>query len=149
MPVGDTLKLLSRGFKSESAEETFALGASFAETLRSGAFVALSGDLGAGKTAFAKGMAAGLGVSCAVKSPSFNICCIYDGAGGVKFVHIDAYRLSGAEAFEDLLVEEIAPEPRIICVEWPEKIAGAIPEDAIEIRFEILEDASHFIKFAD
>lgn len=67
----------------------------------------------------------------------------------MKFVHIDAYRLSGAEAFEDLLIDEIAPSPKIVCVEWPEMAGEAIPDNAVKIRLEILQNGSHFIKFYD
>lgn len=67
----------------------------------------------------------------------------------MKFVHIDAYRLSGAEAFEDLLIDEIAPSPKIVCVEWPEMAGEAIPDNAVKIRLKILQNGSHFIKFYD
>ncbi len=149
MVESDIAGLLSRGFESKSAEDTLALASAYAKTLKPDAFIALSGDLGAGKTAFAKGLAAGLGVEGAVKSPSFNVCSIYEASKGVKFVHIDAYRLSGAEAFEDLLIDEIAPSPKIVCVEWPEMAGEAIPDNAVKIRLEILQNGSHFIKFYD
>lgn len=146
MSGGNTTEILKQGFRSGSAESTLKLSSFFASELPADCFITLSGDLGAGKTTFVKGLAQGLGVKEMVKSPSFNIYGIYDTAGGGKLVHLDAYRLSGAEAFDDLLLDEIVPGDKIVCVEWPEMVADALPPDAYALKFDILEDGSHFMK---
>ena len=91
--------------------------------------VALSGGLGAGKTAFVKCLARAKGITQKVKSPSFNICCVYDIPSGGKLVHVDAYRFADGARFEDLLLDEIAPSPRILCVEWAEIVADYFKPD--------------------
>ncbi len=133
-------------FISDCAESTRAFAADFAKKLSDGAFVALSGDLGAGKTTFVKGLAEGLGVKAKVKSPSFNIMSVYDTDGGGKLVHIDAYRLDCAEAFENLAIDEIAPDFRCLCVEWWENVADIVPCDAIHIAMSIEDDGRHSVK---
>ncbi len=125
-------------------DDAVRLGEEFARALPACASLALYGDLGSGKTTFTKGIAAGLGVLETVKSPSFNIYCIYSGSRSV-LVHMDAYRLSSPAAYEDLLIDEIAPDPKILCVEWPENIESCLPKDAIKIYFSIQPDSSHCI----
>ena len=125
-------------------EETVRLGEDFARALPPCATLALYGDLGSGKTTFAKGLAAGLGVEDTVKSPSFNIYCVYSGSDRA-FVHMDAYRLQSPAAYDDLLIDEIAPDPKILCVEWPENVEPSLPADTVKIFFSILPDSSHMI----
>ena len=81
---------------SHNPEETFALGRQYAATLRRGDVLALAGELGAGKTQFTKGLAAGLSVECDVTSPTFTLLNIYPGRLG--FYHADLYRLGPGEA---------------------------------------------------
>ncbi len=111
--------------------------------------VTLSGDLGAGKTTFAQGVAKALGVGETVTSPTFVIQKIYDlpaqaGLEGQKFshlIHIDAYRLKSAHELEMLGWKELCAESgNLILVEWPEHVAALIPHDAIRIRFDIHGD---------
>jgi tRNA threonylcarbamoyladenosine biosynthesis protein TsaE len=104
---------------TESEEETAAVAARFAAGLRAGAFVLLVGDLGAGKTAFVRGMAAGLGIDASeVSSPTFALIQEYRGAR--TLVHVDLYRVDGAEA-DDLGLDEL--EGDVVAVEW----AGKMP----------------------
>ena len=124
----DELKL---GIETRSAAETEALGERLAKHLKTGT-IALVGDLGAGKTTFAKGLAKGLGVSEPVKSPSYNVCLTYRG-GLSNFAHVDAYRLKSPADFDALLLDEILPEPRLVCVEWPQIVAEALDRDAVWI----------------
>lgn len=107
---------------------------------RSGAqVVALSGDLGAGKTTFTKELAALIGVTENVASPTFVIERVYpiDLDGFKNFIHIDAYRM---EKEEDILAlgwkELIENKENLIFIEWPEIVSGAIPKDALQINFE-------------
>ena len=102
--------------------------------------VALSGDLGAGKTTFAQGVAQALGVQETVTSPTFVIEKIYklENAKWQRLIHIDAYRLKGAHELEVLGWKElVADTGNLILIEWPERVAEAIPEGATRISFEI------------
>lgn len=128
------MKKLLKGVRSNSEEETMELAGDFASMLPDNAFVALVGDLGAGKTTFVRGMAKALGVHSTVKSPSFNIYSIYDTSNGVKFLHMDAYRLDSPAQFYALDLDEVAPPPRITCVEWADKIGEIIPGDAFVVK---------------
>lgn len=135
MDLTDNTSSAFEVFTSDSPKATALIAEDIARRLSADCFVALSGDLGAGKTTFVKALAKELGVTASVKSPSFNIYSIYDTASGGKLVHLDAYRLSGAEAFEDLLLDEIVPTERVLCVEWPENISESVPEDAVRLKF--------------
>ena len=102
--------------------------------------VALSGELGAGKTTFTQKIAKALGVEEAVTSPTFVLEKIYklEGQKFTHLIHIDAYRLNGAHELEVLGWKELlADSGNLILLEWPEKVVGAIPKDAIRISFEI------------
>jgi tRNA threonylcarbamoyladenosine biosynthesis protein TsaE len=106
--------------------------------------VALSGELGAGKTTFVQGAAKALGVDESVTSPTFVLEKIYEltgspGAGGFShLIHIDAYRLKGAHELEVLGWKELIAEPgNLILLEWPERVAELIPANARDIRFDI------------
>lgn len=133
-------------FVTNTPEETMALGARLVEALSreegvrgTSTIVALSGELGAGKTVFTKGMAQALGVEAQVTSPTFVLQKIYrlpDGAPWKHLIHIDAYRLEGEKEFEGIGWNDIATDPgNLIVVEWPEQTGGAIPERAIEVQF--------------
>ena len=100
--------------------------------------VALSGDLGAGKTAFVKGVAKALGVKEHVTSPTFVIMKLYDLEGQTfkKLVHIDAYRLKGEHHLKVLGWHELVSKPEnLIFIEWPEQAGGAVPQSALRIHF--------------
>ena len=98
--------------------------------------IALSGDLGAGKTTFAQGVARALGVEETVTSPTFVIEKVYEleGQKWMRLIHIDAYRLKSAHELEVLGWHGMAREPgNLILIEWPEMVAEIMPEDAIRI----------------
>ena len=120
---------LKDGVLCKSAMQTERLACKIARENPQGV-IALVGGLGAGKTTFAKGLAKGLGISSPVKSPSYNVCMSYS-ENGANFVHVDAYRLKSPADYEALLIDEIVPEPKLVCVEWPQIVAEALPEDAI------------------
>ena len=106
------------------------------EPSRRATIVALSGDLGAGKTTFVQGIARSLGIEESVTSPTFVIMKIYDleNQPFKRLVHMDAYRLKGAEHLRVLGWDALIADPaNLICIEWPEKIEGAIPQDATRI----------------
>ena len=101
--------------------------------------IALSGELGAGKTTFTQAAAKALGVADTVNSPTFVIEKIYslEGQQWKRLVHIDAYRLKSADELRALGWDDICANPaNLIIVEWPEHVDGAIPESARRIRIE-------------
>ena len=105
----------------------------------SATILALSGDLGAGKTTFAQGIARALGVTDQVTSPTFVIEKIYQlqDQAFARLIHIDAYRLNDPHELEVLGWKEIIADPKnLIIIEWPEKVADLIPENATRISFD-------------
>jgi tRNA threonylcarbamoyladenosine biosynthesis protein TsaE len=99
-----------------------------------GDVVGLWGELGAGKTVFAKGFGAGLGVTATINSPSFILMAEY--AGRLPLFHIDLYRLEGpAEALEGGLLEE-RQSSGVVVIEWPDRLGPAIPIPRLDIRFD-------------
>lgn len=121
---------------TNSAEQTQAVAARLAAFLRAGDILTLSGDLGAGKTTFTRGLVAALGVSARnVTSPTFTLLHEYRG-GKFTVYHADAYRLTGAADAAGIGLEEIiAGGDGITVIEWPERIAGALPDERLEITF--------------
>jgi tRNA threonylcarbamoyladenosine biosynthesis protein TsaE len=120
-------------FESHSADETKALAQALAPALFDGACVTFCGDLGAGKTQFVQGVAAGLGIGAQVVSPTFNIVIEY--AGALPLYHFDLYRLESAEELDDIdfyaLVDEATPG--VAFIEWSEKFPEEMPDDRLEI----------------
>jgi tRNA threonylcarbamoyladenosine biosynthesis protein TsaE len=120
---------------TRSEQETLALGSRLAETLQPGTFVLLHGDLGAGKTAFVRGMAAGLGANPGdVSSPTFVLIQHYNGR--VPLTHVDLYRLDCAAAVDDLGLEEMANDG-VVAIEWAERLPRPIG-DSVIVRIEDL-----------
>lgn len=117
-------------FISKSLKETTLLGKMFARTLSSGSVIISDGELGAGKTAFAKGVALGLGVKDIVNSPTFNIIKVYQ-AKKLEFVHIDAYRLEDSSANKEIGIDEyLGDENCISYIEWSKFIKEYIDKVA-------------------
>ena len=109
---------------SESERDTEAAGAALAAGLQPGDWVLLFGSLGAGKTAFVRGIAAGLGVADdEVSSPTFTL--IQEYTGRLRLYHVDLYRLAGHEA-DDLGLEELGPAGAVVAVEWAEKLRSPV-----------------------
>jgi tRNA threonylcarbamoyladenosine biosynthesis protein TsaE len=122
---------------TNSKEETMELGKSLAKKLPSGMTLTFSGDLGAGKTTFVRGLAEGLNIKEVVQSPNFNIMKIYL-KGDRPLIHIDAYRLADIDT--DIGLDEyIGYETGITVIEWPEFIKDLIPENAIEVNIKHAE----------
>jgi tRNA threonylcarbamoyladenosine biosynthesis protein TsaE len=119
---------------TRAPEETIRLGKTIGELLRPGDVVALTGDLGAGKTTLAKGIAAGAGVEdeSEVTSPTFVLVNEYPGRFPVY--HVDLYRLQEAPEAEDLGWEEFIFGEGVSLLEWAEKIPGILPEERLEVR---------------
>jgi tRNA threonylcarbamoyladenosine biosynthesis protein TsaE len=118
-----------------SPEETHALGRKLGTLLRAGDFVALTGDLGAGKTVLVRGAAEGAGASAAATSPTFALVNLYRGAG-VPLQHLDLYRLSGPAELFALGFDDLLAEPAATLCEWAERAGAALPADRLEIHLE-------------
>lgn len=128
-----------------SPAETEALGRVIGGVVFPGACLALYGDLGAGKTVLARGLARGLGVDerMRVTSPTFVIVSEYDGR--LAMHHVDAYRLKGACDIVDLGSRELFYGDAVSVVEWADRIAGAIPDDRLDLRMEVSGETTRTI----
>lgn len=125
-----------------NVEETWAVARNFAQELKAGDIVCLEGDLGAGKTTFTQGLAAALGVSGRVTSPTFCIVQEHRSRSSerpVFLVHMDLYRLHGEDDVLSVGWEDYLSDGAILVVEWPERAGSLIPSTAHHIRFSILE----------
>lgn len=120
-------------FYTSSPEETLELGRRVGEGLKAGAVVALTGELGTGKTSFTQGIAEGLGVTSYVKSPSFTIVNEYRGV--LPVYHIDLYRLGDVNEIYELGIEEYIYGDGVCVIEWAEKAYPILPEEYILIKF--------------
>ena len=121
---------------TNSPEETEALGAALANVLTPGTVIAYRGDLGAGKTAFTRGLARGLGCKELVTSPTYTIVNEYLG-GRLPLFHFDMYRLRSADDLWDIGWEDYLDRGGVCAVEWSENVAEAM-EDAISVTIEKL-----------
>lgn len=117
---------------SASERETEALGQALVERLSPGAVVAFTGDLGAGKTAFVRGMAKGLDIPQRVTSPTFTIVNEYEG-GRLPLFHFDLYRLGSSDELFDIGWEDFLRRGGICAVEWSENVADALEPDTVFI----------------
>ena len=118
-------------YLSHSETETEAAGQALAAKLRPGDVVAYRGDLGAGKTAFTRGLARGLGCHGRVTSPTFTIVNEYEGP--TPLFHFDLYRLGGEEELWDIDWEDYLARNGVCAVEWSEIAPGALPENTVYV----------------
>ena len=130
-------------YLSRSEGETEELGARLAKNLPGGTVVAMYGDLGAGKTAFVRGMARGMGLSCRVSSPTFTIVNEY--LGERELIHFDMYRIGGADELFDIGWEDYLNRGAVCAVEWSENVEDAFFGDEIVVRIEKLGDTKRKI----
>lgn len=121
-----------RAFLSESEQQTEEFALALAEELRSGDVLAMRGGMGAGKTAFVRGLARGLGITAAVSSPTYALVHEYR-AGDRVLYHFDMYRVTDADSLETTGYFEALEQSAVLCVEWSENIAWAIPKHAVTI----------------
>ena len=119
------------------------MGRKLAEKLPGGSVVAMYGDLGAGKTAFVRGMAKGMGLSCRVSSPTFTIVNEY--LGERELIHFDMYRLSSADELFDIGWEDYLSRGAVCAVEWSENVQDAFFGDEVVVRIEKLNDTDRKI----
>ena len=123
---------------THSADETQALGQKLASRLAPGDVIAYFGDLGAGKTAFTRGLAQGLGITDPVTSPTYTIVNEYL-SGRIPLFHFDMYRLSSSDELFDIGWEDYLSRGGVCAVEWSENVEDAL-QDAIRVTIEKDED---------
>jgi tRNA threonylcarbamoyladenosine biosynthesis protein TsaE len=137
-------------FISHSPAETEALGEKFGRAAKRGLVITLSGDLGAGKTQFVKGLARGLEIPARVHSPTFTLVNEYDG-GRLKLFHLDLYRLETREQILSAGIEEFFSPDGVSVVEWAERIydLGFTIYDLKKVRIEITGESEREITYDD
>ena len=128
-----------------SADETMALGERLGKHLAPGDVIALYGDLGAGKTTLAKGIAAGMGLAADIHSPTFTL--IHEHPGTVPLYHIDLYRLSTELEVETLGLEEYIYSDGVTVIEWGEKIGSFLPAERLDITLRMTGDTDRELVF--
>ena len=121
--------------ESRSPEETYELGRKIGLQARPGQVYTLTGDLGVGKTVFTQGVAAGLGITEPVSSPTFTIVQVYE-EGRLPFYHFDVYRIGDIEEMEEIGYDDYFFGKGICLIEWAELIEEILPDDRISITIE-------------
>jgi tRNA threonylcarbamoyladenosine biosynthesis protein TsaE len=135
--------MVNEAHLTHSEEETATLARRLAPTLQPGDVLLLSGNLGAGKTAFVRGLAAGLGIDPQdVSSPTFTLVHEYRG-GRLTLYHVDLYRLERA-ATEDLGLDELGARDGVLAIEWPDRLTHSLPA-AKRLHLEIVDDQTRRI----
>ena len=123
---------------SHSPDDTIAFGKKVAEEVSSGDILCLEGDLGAGKTHFVKGLAAGLGISSGqVRSPTYTLINEYDGR--LPLYHFDCYRMESPQEALEIGAEEYFYREGVSVIEWPGRIAPLIPPEALWISISAID----------
>lgn len=132
---------------SSCEADTENFGAEVARTCPRGSVILLDGDLGAGKTVFSRGFARALGIDEPVSSPTYTIVQEYELPERGRLYHLDLYRISGVDAALAFGVDEFLNDPSSYAlVEWPERIAGILPDDAIRITLKHIGEGRREIK---
>jgi tRNA threonylcarbamoyladenosine biosynthesis protein TsaE len=138
-------------FTTHNVAETVAFGTALGALLERGDVVCLSGDLGAGKTALARGIAAGWGVREAVNSPTYIFIHEYERHGrgsGERLYHVDAYRLTSAADAASIGLEDLLAGEGVVLLEWPERVLPLLPTERLWIDIETPADADQSRQFS-
>jgi tRNA threonylcarbamoyladenosine biosynthesis protein TsaE len=125
--------------RTKSADDTAAVAGEVAAFATPGDIVVLAGDLGTGKTVFAKGFGAALGVQEPITSPTFVLMRTYEG-GRMPLLHLDVYRLDHMQEAVDLGLAEILDDGAVALIEWGDVVAPVLPADFLEVRLEQGDD---------
>lgn len=125
-------------FCTLNEDETYKAGKILASLVKG--IVRLEGDLGTGKTVFARGVANGLGIDDYITSPTFNIVNVYE-KDGIVFNHMDAYRITDPEMLYDIGFDEIADEGYITIIEWADMIKEALDDRGFRVKLDYSEEA--------
>lgn len=138
---------------TKNADETRKLGMEMAKNIKGGEVICLAGDLGAGKTTFSQGFLKELGIIGAVTSPTFVVMkqyAIKNNALNLKNIyHIDTYRVESEDILNLGWEEIISDKKNVVLVEWPEKIKDIIPQGAIWLNFELIDEEKRKITLLD
>src|SRR5690625_1396991 len=129
--------------KTESSEETLGLAKKLGQHLEAGNVITLEGQLGTGKTVFAKGIARGLGIEDQITSPTFTMIKEYEGE--IPLYHMDVYRLEHSE--EDLGFPEYFYGNGVTIVEWAQFIADYLPEERLQVKINYIDENMRLISF--
>ena len=121
--------------ETHSAEETFEVGRKMGQEVKPGTIICLNGDLGTGKTVFTKGVAAGLGITEPVVSPTFTVVQIYE-EGRLPLYHFDVYRIDDPDEMEEIGYRDYFYGGGVAIIEWSDLIAELIPRDAVRVTIE-------------
>ena len=121
--------------ETRSPEETYALGEKIGKAAQPGQIYTLTGDLGVGKTVFTQGVAAGLGITEPVSSPTFTIVQVYD-EGRLPFYHFDVYRIGDVEEMDEIGYEDYVYGEGVSLIEWANLIEEILPERRSEVTIE-------------
>ncbi len=136
---------------TDSEDATTLLGSALGALCEPGDVIAIEGDLGAGKTRLVRGIAMGMGIRPgAVHSPTFVLANEYapDDASRPTLIHIDAYRLDEGDTLDDLGWDLMRQAGAVIAIEWPERIAAALPSEALSVRLAIVSETSRSLRIA-
>ena len=123
---------MTKEYTTAGEEQTEALGVRLGQLIQPGAVIAYTGDLGAGKTAFTRGLARGLGIPDRVTSPTFTIVNEYEG-GRLPLFHFDMYRLGSSDELFDIGWEDYLARGGVCAVEWSENVAEALEADCLRV----------------
>jgi tRNA threonylcarbamoyladenosine biosynthesis protein TsaE len=137
--------ITSQQLETRSVAETLEFGGRLARELQQGDVIALSGELGAGKTALVKGIARGLGITVEVTSPTFTLIHEYSG-GRLALFHIDLYRLDSVPQALAVGIEDYLNGAGVTVIEWAERIAPLLPPHTIRIRMESVSETTRRIE---
>jgi tRNA threonylcarbamoyladenosine biosynthesis protein TsaE len=145
MPI---LKEGELDFISTSAEQTQRLGARLGMLLQPTDIICLSGEMGAGKTAFAGGVGAGWGAQEPMASPTYTIVHEHRRAANTdRLAHLDCYRLSSADDIDSIGFDDLLESGAALLIEWPEKLEAALPAERLWVRLRVVSDVHRSIHF--
>ncbi len=145
---GAVLETAKREMLSRSVQETEQLGERLGALLRGGEVICLSGDLGAGKTAFTRGIGRGWGAAEPVTSPTFTLVHEHHRArDGQTLYHVDCYRLGGAADAWTIGLDELLHGEGVAVIEWPENVADALPAERLWVTLDFIDDQARRFTF--
>lgn len=136
---------LRTGISIHSPEAMIGYGRALAPLVPADITLALHGDLGVGKTTLVRGLAQAWGITETITSPTFNLYCLYQ--GDRQLIHLDAYRLHHARDFAGLMLDDFMESPYCLAIEWPERIAEALPLPCWHLHLSIIRPGSHFLQW--
>jgi tRNA threonylcarbamoyladenosine biosynthesis protein TsaE len=136
-----------RTLRSHTPAETQAIGERLGASLRPGAVVACTGELGAGKTCFLQGLARGLGVTGPVTSPTFVLVNEYHRADSEVLYHVDAFRLATADEARAMGLAELLEESRVVVIEWPAHVVAILPDEHLRVQMSWVDDSRRALRF--